>query len=118
APVRARPSRRERSLVEDPLGDRERRVGGWHAGVHGRMQQYLADLLRRDAVAQRGAHVQLELALGAQRREHGERDEAALAPLQARPRPDVAPGEAGDEVLERRAELGRARLRAIDVLVA
>ena len=62
-----------------------------HARVDGGVQQHLGDLLRREPVAQRGAHVQLELALGAHGGQRGERDHAALAAVEARagsrPRP-------------------------------
>ncbi len=50
--------------------------------------------------------------------EHREGDRAAGPSVERRPRPDLAPGEAGDEVQERLGEGGRARRRGVDVGVA
>jgi hypothetical protein len=78
-------------LGEHALGDGEGRVGRRHPGVDRSVQQDLADLVGRQPVAQRGAHVHGDLLLGAQRHEHGQRDGAAHAPVEARPRPHLAP---------------------------
>ena len=70
------------------------------------------------AVAQRGADVHRELVLAAERDERRQRDAAPRAAVEAGPRPDLAPGVAGDQVLEVGRELGRPLDRAVDVLVA
>ena len=62
--------------------------------------------------------VQLQLALAAERHHRRDRDEAARAPVEARTRPDLAPGIPGEELLELAREVGRARRGGIDVLVA
>ena len=68
----------------------------------------LLDLLRRRAIVQRAAHVALQLVLLSQRREHGHRDQAAGFQVQPRSLPHVAPGVAGDVLLDRRGEFGDA----------
>ena len=50
--------------------------------------------------------------------QHGQRDDAPLGPRQAGPGPDLAPGVAGDEVLERLGERGSRCRRAVDVRVS
>jgi hypothetical protein len=47
-----------------------------------------------------------------------ERDRAARAPVEPRPRPDLPPGVARDQVLEVGGEVGRAGDRGVHVLVA
>ena len=54
----------------------------------------------------------------AARDERGQRDAAPRAAVEPRPGPDLAPGVAGDQILEVRGELGRACDRSVDVLVA
>src|SRR3954465_5111115 len=66
--VRATRGRRRQPLFgQYALGDRERRVGGGHAGVDRGVQQHLADLLRGEAVRARGAHVHRDLVLASER---------------------------------------------------
>src|SRR6185437_10898521 len=50
-------------LADRALRDREGPVGDRHARVHRDLQQDLADLLRREAVAQRGLDVHGQLGL-------------------------------------------------------
>ena len=83
----------EAVLDEHLFGDPERGVRGRQAGIERRVEDRLADLVRRQAVAGGRADVHRELPLGAHRDERGQRDEAALAAFEAGSRPDVAPGE-------------------------
>ena len=117
ADLRARAAHSSRVLLQDPLGDRERAVRRGHAAVDGALEQNLLDLVRRDPVAQRGAHVHRELVLASGRDERRDRDAAPRPAVEARSRPDLAPGVARDEVLEVGGELGRARDGPVDVLV-
>ena len=77
----------------------ERRVGRGHAAVDRGLQQDLADLVLGDAVAERGAHVQLELLLAVQRGQHGEVEQAPGLARQARPIPHGTPAVLGDQIL-------------------
>ena len=110
-------ARRCRQLGQHPLRHGQGAVGGGHPGVHGGVHQHLADLLARHPVRHGAAHVQRELVVvtepGQQR--HGQ--QAAGAPVQARARPDVAPGVPGDQVLERCRERGARGDGAVDVRV-
>ena len=105
-------------LVQHFLRDREGAVGRRGAAVDRGLQQHLLDLVGREAVAQRGAHVHGELALAAERDERGQRDRAAHAPVDSGPRPDTAPDRGGDQLLEICGEVGRALDRAVHVGVA
>src|SRR5829696_1649702 len=69
------------------------------------MQQHLLDLVGGDAVAKRSAHMHGQLLVVAHRGQDGQGDAGAGASIQARAAPDVAPGVAGDEVLEVGCEL-------------
>ena len=89
-----------------------------NAAVDGALQQHLADLVRRETVSQRRTHVHLELVLAAGRDERRQRDAAARAPVEPRPRPDLAPGIPRDQVLEVLGERRRALDCPVDVRVA
>src|ERR1019366_390600 len=105
-------------LVEGSLRNGERAVRDGNAGVRTRVQEDLANLLRREAVTNGGDDVHRQLVLVMKRREHRQRDDASLGARQTRPAPDVAPGEAIHEILEWGREVGRLGLRSIDVRVA
>ena len=64
------------------------------------------------------AHVHLALVAAAHGDQRDQRHAAAGAPVEARPRPDLAPRVARDEVLELLGEVRRALDRAVDVRVA
>src|ERR1043166_9528757 len=91
---------------------------GRHAAVDRDLQQNLGDLLLGDAVLDRALHVRLELVMTVERREHGEVEHAARAPVEARPIPDRTPAIFGDEVLHRPVEVvGRGDL-LVDIVGA
>ena len=68
--------------------------------------------------AKRRAHVQPEFVPLAERDHGADHEHAAGAFVVMRPRPDLAPGVAGDEVLEFLVERGLLRVGAIDPFVA
>src|SRR5215211_2928702 len=105
-------------VVEGLLGGSEGSVGGGDAGVDGHLKQYLLDLAGAEAVAERGLHVHGQLLVVAHRGQDGQGDAGAGAPIQAGPAPDVAPGVAGDEILEVGREVGGGGGRLVDVGVA
>ena len=57
-------------------------------------------------------------ALAPLRDERGEHNAAAHAAVEPRPGPDLAPGIAGDQILEVAGEVGRAGDCRVDVIVA
>src|SRR6266566_4266608 len=107
-----------RSILQHFGGDSERPVRGRDARVDGDLQQYLLDLAGRQVVGQRGPDVHGELLLLAENGERGQGDHAALGTGEARPGPDVTPGVAREELLERGGEVGRLSECAVDVIVA
>ena len=98
-------------LVEHALRDRERAVRRRNAAVDRALQQHLLDLVRGQAVPERRADVHRQLVLAPERDERRQRDRAPHPPVEARPRPDLAPGVARDQVLEVRRERRRLRDR-------
>src|SRR5215210_8663206 len=92
---------------EDTLGNCEGRVGRRHPTVDGALEEYLSNLSFRQAVADGGAHVQLQLVEAAQRDQRGKGDAASRPAVQAGAGPDLTPGVPGYEVLEIRGELRR-----------
>src|SRR4249919_650860 len=93
-------------------------VGGRNTGINRALQEHFLDLVARYAIVERGAHVQLELVAAVQRDHQAERQEAAGVARKARPRPDLAPRVARDEVLELVVELGALGQRAVDMRIA
>src|SRR5215217_3612284 len=89
---------------EDTLGDGEGGVGRGHPTVDGALEEYLFYLFFRQAVANGGAHVQLQLVEAAQRDQRGECDAASRLAVQAGAGPDLTPGVPGYEVLEVRGD--------------
>src|ERR1043166_4067196 len=91
---------------------------GGYAAIDRDLQQHLGDLLLGDAVLDRALHVRLELVMAVERREHGEVEHAARAPVETGPVPDRAPAIFGDEVLHRPIEVvGRGDL-LVDIVGA
>src|SRR5215210_353899 len=111
-------SRRSPLFVQDALEHVEGAVRGRDAALYGRLQQHLADLLRRQPVPAGAADVQREFVETAERDQRGQRDAAARPAVETGTRPDLAPRIARDEVLEVGRLLRRAFDRALDVLVA
>src|SRR5215469_845618 len=107
-----------RRLLQDFGGDCERAVGGGNAGVDRDLQQDLADLLRRQPVAQRRAGMHREFFFLAQRGQSRERDHASLGSGETRPGPDFAPCVASDELLEGGGEVGHVGYSSVNVSVA
>src|SRR5215217_1002779 len=99
------------SFGEDTLGDGEGGVGRGHPTVDGALEEYLLHLFFRQAVANGGAHVQLQLV------ERGECYAASRLAVQAGAGPDLTPGVPDYEVLEVRCELRRAPDGTVHVLV-
>ena len=86
----------------------ERAVRGRDAAVDRLLQQDLAQLaLAEVAALERRARVQAQLLPPAERDHRADHEHAPLAQVEARPRPDLAPGVARDQVLELGAELAR-----------
>src|SRR5262245_10464733 len=82
------------------------------------MQQDLLDLVGCDPDANRRTDVHRELLLSPEGDQDGERDAAASPTLEPRPRPDLTPRVARDEILEVGGERRRPLDRTVDVLVA
>lgn len=89
-----------------------------HPAVDPRLQERGTDLPRAEPVAHRRLDMHRQLVVMAVGDQGGQRDQAALAPGQRRVRPDLAPGVAGDELLEGGSEFGGRRLRPVHVRVA
>ncbi|MNJ65342.1 hypothetical protein D3C77_613510 [compost metagenome] len=62
--------------------------------------------------------MQLELFIAVHADQHGNGNQAAGMPRQARAGPDIAPGMAGDHLLELAVELGEIGQAAIDMGIA
>src|SRR5690606_18911129 len=105
-------------LGQDAFGHAERLERGGDAAVDRRLQQRFLDLLLGGAVGDRPAHVHAQLVVAAERGEHDEVEQAAGAPVQAGPAPDVAPAGAGDELLHRAGEVAHRRQGPFDVGLA
>src|SRR3954447_21596332 len=116
--ARRRTSVRLGLVAQHLVGDGEGRVGRRHARVDRDVDQHLADLLGREAVAQGAAHVHGQLLAAAERGEHGQGHGAARPAVVPRPRPHLAPGRGSDVLLPRAGEVARAARRPIDVVVA
>ena len=96
----------------------ERRIRGGNAGIDRRLHHEGPQLLGRDAVLQRRAEVELELLLAMERHHHGKRQHRSRLPRQRRIAPDLAPGDARDEVLPRHGEPAGAGQRTLDMFRA
>src|SRR5690606_12486826 len=104
-------------LGDHTLGDGERRVRGGDSTIDRRLQEHLLDLVGRQPVAERGAHVHRQLVQVPAGDQGGQRDAAAGPAVQAGAVPDLVPRVAGDQVLEVGGEAVLAGLGAVDVRV-
>src|SRR5215471_12298123 len=118
APGASSPSAIRAELVDHGRSGAKRVERRGQAAVDGSLEEHLADLDRRDAVAERAAHVRGELVLAVHGGQHPEVEDAARPPIEALTRPDGAPAVFGDELLDRRGELRHAVERAVEVLGA
>src|SRR5256885_1999491 len=84
----------------------ERAVGCGHAEIDRALEQDFADLVVGQAVPLCAADVQLELVEASEGDERRQRDAAPRLAIESRPRPDLAPRVARDEVLEVARVLG------------
>ena len=89
-----------------------------YAGVDRALQKHFLDLVPRDAVVERGAHVQLEFVAAIERNHQADRQQAACMPRQAGSRPNLAPCITRDQVLELAVECVSPCLRTIHMRVA
>src|SRR5690242_18887403 len=105
-------------LLNDLAGDPEAVNPDRHATIGGDLGQHGADLIRAQSIAQRAAGVGLELLHLAERRDHDEVENRALARRQRRVAPGLAPAILGDDALEVAVEVVDALHGAIDIIVA
>src|SRR6266446_4414241 len=87
-------------LINDLAGDPETVDPDRQAAIGGDLGQHGADLVRGQSIAQRPAGVGLELLHLAERRDHAEVENRALARRQRRVAPGLAPAILGDDALE------------------
>src|SRR5579871_1911504 len=94
-------------------------IGGGHAAIDRLLQQYFLDVVGGEAaLGERRAHMQAEL-VPLPERDHGaDHQHPPRALVEMRPRPDLAPGVAGDEVLEVGVEGVAVRNRFVDPGIA
>src|SRR6185312_4989761 len=124
----AAPVMRQRSIArlltgfggcgKDLLGEMEGRVGGRHAAIDGGLQQHFLDLVLGHATLDRRAQVQLELLVAAEGHHHRQHEQSPRTLVEPRARPDLAPGVAGDQVLEVLVEIVAPGERTVDIAVA
>src|SRR5579871_1067954 len=94
-------------------------IGGGHAAIDRLLQQYFLDVVGGEAaLGERRAHMQAEL-VPLPERDHGaDHQHPPRALVEMRPRPDLAPGVTGDEVLEVGVEGVAVRNRFVDPGIA
>src|SRR5262249_32273359 len=109
APMLPRPMKPTRSLLSmlvDDLGGRAEAVHRRsHATVDGRLQKHLSDLLLREPVVERAAHVGFHFVRAAESGEHGEVDHAAFLAGEPLARPGAAPAVFVQELLQAPVEI-------------
>src|SRR5882757_248362 len=105
-------------LINDLAGDPEAVDPDWHTAIGRDLGQHGADLVGGESIAQRPAGVGLELLHLAERRDHAEVENRALARRQRRVAPGLAPAILGDDALEVAVEVVDALHGAIDVSFA
>src|SRR5947209_14335785 len=71
-----------------------------HTGINCALDDHFFDLVLRQAVIDRRAHMQAEFIPGTKRDRGREHADGAHAAVETGPRPDIAPRRAGDEFLE------------------
>src|SRR6185436_16327507 len=87
------------NLLEHFGGLAERVIADRHAAIDRLLQDDLLDVVGGEAALnQRGAHVHTELLPPADRHHRANDENAPGALLEMRPRPDLAPGTAGNEI--------------------
>ena len=90
---------------------------GRGAAVSGRLEDDFLDLADRAAVPDGAADVRRELVHPVQGGQHSQVNQAARAPVEAGPGPDVIPAHRRDKLLQRAGELGSLRQRPVDVTI-
>ena len=93
----------------------KRRIRRRNPAVDRALHDHFLDLATADAIIGRGAQVKFQFAFAVHADQHSDGDQATGVPRQAWAGPDVAPGMAGDHLLEFRVELGQRGQAAIDV---
>src|SRR5262245_18526194 len=104
-------------LVDDLAGDPEAVDPDRKPAIGRDLREHGTDLVRREPVAQRPAGVALELLHLAERRDHAEVEDRALARAERRVAPDLAPAVLGKDTLEVAVEVVEAVQRTIYVSV-
>ena len=104
--------------VDDRLRGAEAVHADGDAAIDGDLRQHGADLVRRHAVVERAAGVGLELFHLAQRRDHAEVEDRALARGERVVAPRLAPAVLRDDALEVAVEVGEVRHRLVDIFIA
>ena len=89
-----------------------------NAAIDRDLDQHRADFVRRHAVVERAAHVGLEFLHAAERGDHAEVEDRALARRQRVVAPGLAPAILRDDALEVAVEVVDVRHRLVDVFVA
>src|SRR6185503_11639760 len=116
-------SRRLLRVVLLPLGDDRTGVAeavhaDRDAAVDRDLREHGADFVRRHAVVERAPHVGLELLHAAERSDHAEIEDRALARRQCVVAPGLAPAILRDDALEVAVEVVRAGHGLVDIAVA
>src|SRR3954470_19313318 len=104
--------------LDDRLGVAEAVDATWDAAIDRDLDQHRADLVWRHAVVQRAADMGLELFHPAERGDHAEVEDRALARRQRVVAPGLAPAILRDDALEVAVEVVDVRHRLVDVFVA
>ena len=89
-----------------------------NAAIDRDLDQHRADLVRRHAVVERAAHVGLEFLHAAERCDHAEVEDRALARRQRVVAPGLAPAVLRDDALEVAVEVVDIGHRLVDVFIA
>src|SRR5262245_28535585 len=106
------------ALAQHPLGDAEAIDADRNTAIDRNLGEHRPDLVGGEPVAQRTAHVGLEFFHLAERGDHAEVEDRALARAERIVAPSLAPAVLGDDALEISVEVVGALERAIDVFFA
>src|SRR3954471_14622413 len=106
------------ALAQHRLGESEAVHADRDAAIDRDLREHRADLVRRQPVAQRAAHMGLEFLHLAERGYHAEVEDRALARAERVVAPGFAPAILRDDALEVAVEIVRALERAIDIFFA
>src|SRR4029077_5045854 len=94
-------------------------IGRRHAAIDRLLQNDFLDVVGREAAFREcGAHVQAEFIPLAERYQGADHEHAPRAMIEMRPGPDIAPGVAGDQVLEIAVERVAVGGRFVDPFIA